>query len=53
MQMKESTLELITAQQHLSSHVCYAVITSVAFGFIVLAKRHGVMKQASGLISVS
>lgn len=51
MRMKESMLELITAQQHLSSHVCYAVITSIAFGFIVLAKRHGVMKQGGSSVS--
>lgn len=31
-------LELITAQQHLSSHVCYAAITSIAFGSLVLAQ---------------
>lgn len=31
-------LELITAQQHLSSHVCPAVIASIAFGFIEMAK---------------
>lgn len=48
MWIKTSMLELITAQQHLCSHVCVnAVITSIAFGFIVLTKRHGKMKQAS------
>lgn len=32
-------LDLITAQQHLTSHVCYAAITSIAFGVTVLAKN--------------
>lgn len=41
-------LELITAQQH---HVCYTAITSIAFG--LLAKRHGVMRQAGRLVSFS
>lgn len=52
--MKKSVLELIIAEQLLlGSHVCYAVITSIAFGFIVLAKRHGMLKQASRPISFS
>lgn len=51
--MNKSMLELITAQQFFSSHVCNAVITSTAFGFILLAKRHSMTKQASKHISFS
>lgn len=47
MWMKRSILELITAQQHLSSRAFCAVITTIAFGFIDKKKRAGMTKQAS------
>ena len=47
MRMEEGMLERIGAQQHLSSHISAAVITFIAFGFIVFAKRQGMMKQVN------
>lgn len=50
MWMKKILLERMTVQQLLRPPVCNAVITSSPFGFIVLAKWHGMMKHTSRLV---
>lgn len=50
MWMKKILLEQMTVQQLLHPPVCNAVITSSAFGFIVLAKWHVMMKHTSRLV---